>query len=203
MQDALLPTVAYVGGPAEIAYLSQAAPLYQRILGRMPVVVPRASITIMEPPIQRLMKKYGLCLDDVFAGRQPLRERMAARFFPEDLTAQFTSATESLERHMTSIQQALQKLDPTLVDAAKHSAQKMHYQITSLERKAAASVQNKSDQLERDATRIENAVYPEKAMQERLYCGPSLLARYGMQMIDELYGAIQPLPLDHQILALS
>ena len=203
MQDALFPTVAYVGGPAEIAYLAQSAPLYERILGRMPVVAPRASVTLIDSPIQRLIGKYNLSLEDVFAGRQQLREKMAARFFSEDLTVRFASATESLEQQMSAIQQALQKLDPTLVDAAKNGAQKMLYQLTSLERKAAASVQGKNDQVERDATRLENAVYPEKAMQERIYCGASLLARYGLGLMDELYQAIPAIPVDHQILISS
>ena len=33
-QDAILPTSAYVGGPAEIAYFAQTQVLYERILGR-------------------------------------------------------------------------------------------------------------------------------------------------------------------------
>lgn len=200
MQDALFPTVAYVGGPAEIAYLAQAVPVYEQILGRMPVVVPRASITVIEPPIQRLLGKYHLSIEDVLAGRQHLREKMAARFFSADLTARFQQTTESVEREMAGIQEALQKLDPTLADAAKNSAQKMLYQLGSLERKAAASVQHKSDQVERDAARMENAIYPEKAMQERLYCGPSLLSRFGMGLIDELHQAIPGAPVDHQML---
>lgn len=200
MQDALFPTVAYVAGPAEIAYLAQSAPVYERILGRMPVVVPRASITVAEPPIQRLMTKYHLTFEDVFAGRQHLREKMAARFFSEDLTRRFQQATESVEFQMAGIQEALQKLDPTLADAAKHSVQKMLYQLGSLERKAAAAVQHKTDQVERDATKLENALYPEKIMQERIYSGASLLARHGMQFVEQLFRAIPPLPVDHQIL---
>lgn len=199
MQDALLPTVAYVGGPAEIAYIAQAAPLYQRILGRMPVVLPRASATVLETPIQRLLGKYGLSIEDVFAGRQHLREKMAARFFSEDLTRRFRETTESLELQMTGIQEALLRLDPTLADAAKNGTHKMLYQLSSLERKAAASVQGKSDQVERDAARLENAIYPEKAMQERFYCAPSLLARFGMGLVEELHGALPAVPVDHQI----
>ena len=200
MQDALFPTIAYVGGPAEIAYLAQSVPLYEQILGRMPVVVPRASITLVETPVQRLLGKYHLSIDDVFAGRQHLRAKMAARFFSEDLTTRFRETTESLERQMAGIQEALQKLDPTLTDAAKNGAQKMLYQLTSLERKAAAAVQSKSDQVERDAVRLENAIYPEKAMQERIYCGPSLLARFGMGLVEQLHQAIPAVPVDHQVL---
>ncbi len=201
MQDALLPTVAYVGGPAEIAYLAQSVPLYEQLLGRMPVVVPRASVTVLDSPIQRVLGKYSLGIADVFAGRQQLREKMAAKFFSEDLTARFATAAEGLQQQMEAIQQALQKLDPTLVEAARNGAQKMLYQLTSLERKAAASVQGKSDQVERDATRIENALYPDKSMQERVYCGASILARFGMNVMDELYDNLDPLPVDHQIIS--
>jgi uncharacterized protein YllA (UPF0747 family) len=138
----------------------------------MPVVVPRASITLVETPVQRLLGKYHLSIDDVFAGRQHLRAKMAARFFSEDLTTRFRETTESLERQMAGI----------------------------LERKAAAAVQSKSDQVERDAVRLENAIYPEKAMQERIYCGPSLLARFGMGLVEQLHQAIPAVPVDHQVL---
>src|SRR5262249_54591792 len=79
MQDLRVPTVADVGGPSEIVYLAQAAPLYSRMLGRMPVIFPRASFTVLDAASNRLLGKYGLSLLDLFTGRQALREKMAAR----------------------------------------------------------------------------------------------------------------------------
>ena len=38
VQDYLLPTAAYLGGPAEIAYFAQSSVLYEHVLGRMPVI---------------------------------------------------------------------------------------------------------------------------------------------------------------------
>jgi len=200
MQDALLPTVAYVGGPSEIAYLAQSAPLYQRILGRMPVLFPRASFTVLDSASNRLLDKYGLSLTDVFAGRQLLREKMATRYLPEGLAGLFERAAVSLNADLEAIKRGLEKIDRTLVDAASNSVQKMQYQLANLERKAAAAVQHRSDQIEKDAARLENSLFPEKTLQERLYSGISLLARFGMPLLDRLYEQISLDSGDHQVI---
>ena len=60
VQDSLLPTAAYVGGPAEVAYMAQAEVVYRKLLGRMPAILSRASFTLVESQIARLMGKYGI-----------------------------------------------------------------------------------------------------------------------------------------------
>ena len=201
MQDALLPTIAYVGGPSELAYLAQAGPVYRRILGRMPVLLPRASFTIADRSTIRILEKYGLTISDVFAGQQALQEKMAAKYFPPDLTAIFDKTKTGLDAHLKDLQQALEKLDPTLADAAENSSRKMHYQISSLERKAMQAVQNRSEQIEKDAERLANSLFPNKTPQERFYGGISLLARYGPQFLDAMYQSIPPYADHHQLLA--
>ena len=59
-QDYLLPTVAYVGGPAELAYFAQSQVIYDRLLGRMPVAVSRASFTLLDSRAAKLLERYGL-----------------------------------------------------------------------------------------------------------------------------------------------
>ncbi len=203
MQDFLLPTVAYVGGPSELAYLAQAAPVYERILGRMPVLVPRASFTFLEPAVQRLLQKYGLTLRDICSGKHLLREKMAARFLPPDLTASFQKASAGLTESLNALQTSLAKLDPTLADAAANSGRKMHYQLSTLERKAAQSAQNRTEQVERDALRLENALYPQKALQERVYSGINYLARYGPSLLDQIYSQVSTQCSNHQVALLG
>ena len=202
MQDALLPTVAYVSGPSELAYLAQAGSVYQSVLGRMPVVFPRASFTVLDRPATRLLRKYGLQIPDVYAGKQSLREKMAMRFLPDGLTALFQKASSELEQNLEMIRKALGQVDPTLVDAAAGSARKMQYQLSGLERKAAAAVQSRTEQVERDASKLENTLYPQKTPQERLFSGISFLAWYGPQFLDQIYEAIPLHSSDHQLLSL-
>ena len=63
VQDFLLPTAAYLGGPAEICYLAQSQVIYEHLLGRMPVVLPRSAFTILDAKAEKLAQKYGLCID--------------------------------------------------------------------------------------------------------------------------------------------
>jgi len=75
VQDFLLPTVAYIGGPSEISYFAQSEVLYRNLLGRMPVMLPRAGFTVVDTKAQRLLKQYGLEVEDVWVGPQELRKR--------------------------------------------------------------------------------------------------------------------------------
>ena len=54
VQDYLLPTLAYVGGAAEIAYFGQGAVVYKALLGRATPILPRFSATIVETKPQAL-----------------------------------------------------------------------------------------------------------------------------------------------------
>ena len=125
---------------------------------------------------------------------------MASRFWPEDLTEVFRKAASNLEADLQAVRASLAKLDPTLADAADNSGRKMQYQLSTLERKAMAAIQNRSEQIERDALRLENSLYPRKTLQVRLYSGISYLARYGPGFLNELYEQIPIRSAQHQLI---
>src|SRR5262249_42293412 len=82
MQDYLLPTISYIGGPAELAYLAQSQVLYDRLLGRMPVMMSRAGFTLLEPRAAKLLKRFQLSVADTFVDAESLRERIARTLVP-------------------------------------------------------------------------------------------------------------------------
>ena len=203
LQDYWLPTLAYIGGPAEIAYFAQAAVVYEKLLGRITPILPRMSATLIEPRIERLLNKYEVELPELFHGECQLRDCLAARSLPAELKQDFEQAHQSVEAAMAGISGSLKTLDPTLVEAARRAASKMHYQVNRLEKRAAQAELRRTDILSRHAAQIENALYPNKALQEREIGGLYFYANHGPELIDRLTDLAQARCPEHKVLTLS
>ncbi len=202
VQDYLLPTLAYVGGSAEVAYFAQAAALYEAILGRVTPIVPRFSATLIEAKPQALLEKHRLSLADVFQGPEPLRETIGARLLGPNLQASFDQATSTVEKSMAAVKETLAQLDKTLVESAENAESKMMHQITSLRARAARAETRQSEVAERHARVLSNNLYPEKALQERGFAGVYFLAKHGRELLGQLLETIDPNCLDHQLITL-
>ena len=202
VEDYLLPTLAYTGGAAETAYFAQAGAVYEALLGRVTPIVPRFSATIVEPKMQRLIERHGITVPDVFAGPEALRRHLAERGLPEDLQAAFDAARKSLDSHLSSVKEKLERLDRTLIDAAETARSKIEYQLERLQSQAARAEAQKSELVTRHAESLSQALYPDKGLQERAIGGIYFLARYGTELLQQLHDAIQSDCHDHQILEL-
>jgi len=86
VQDYILPTVAYVGGPAELAYMAQSQVIYEDLLQRMPVMLARSGFTLLDAKTAKLMNKYGLTLPGFFHGEDAVRETIARKLVPDEVT---------------------------------------------------------------------------------------------------------------------
>jgi bacillithiol biosynthesis cysteine-adding enzyme BshC len=202
VQDYLLPTLAYTGGSAEIAYFAQAGIVYEKLLGRVTPVVPRFSATLVDPKLRSLLDRYGLSLPDVFHGPEQLRERLAAHALPNELRSAFEGAETSLKKSLAGIRGALERLDKTLGDAADNAESKISHQLESLRARAARAELRQTEVLGRHAQLLSNALYPNKTLQEREIAGVYFLSRYGKDLLRNLYDAIHTDCLDHQLISL-
>ena len=203
LQDYWLPTLAYIGGPAEVAYFAQAAVVYQKLLGRVTPILARMSATLVEPRIERLLTKYQVDLPELFHGECQLRDCMAARALPPELRQDFEQARRAVEVAMQRASGSLQKLDPTLVEAAARASSKMRYQIDRLEKRAAQAELRRTEIITRHAAQIENAVYPNKTLQEREIAGLHFYAKYGPELISRLVELAQTRCPEHKVLVLA
>lgn len=202
IQDYLLPTLAYTGGSAEVAYFAQVGVVYQALLGRVTPIVPRLSATIVEPKLKGLLERYGLSLPDLFQGPERLRELMASRTLPKELQSAFDQAEVSLEKSLAAIRDGLARLDSTLVDSATNAASKMQHQLTQLRARAARAELRQTEIVGRHAEVLCNLLYPDKTLQEREIAGGFFVARHGAELLRCVYDTIHIDCLDHQVISL-
>jgi len=202
VQDSMLPTVAYVGGPAELAYLAESQVIYQELLGRMPVAVPRMSATLLDARADRLFSRYGLALPDFFRGENALRERIAAKLVPPGLAAALGDARLEAGSLLDKLQGAFAGFDPTLAAAFGTSRRKIEYQFGKTERKAARESLRRDERASADAAYLSGLVLPNRHLQERLYSIVPFLARHGDDLIGRLAGEVRLDCVDHRVLVL-
>jgi len=203
LQDYWLPTLAYVGGPAEVAYFAQAAVLYEKLLGRITPILPRMSATLIEPRIERLLLKYEVELPELFHGECQLRDCIAARSLPPDLKENFELARRATQVNLQRISASLRKLDPTLIEAAERAASKVRYQVDRLEKRAAQAELRRTEILARHAAQIENALYPNKSLQEREIAAVYFYANHGPELLNRLVELAQARCPEHKVLTLG
>ncbi|MBZ5646369.1 MAG: bacillithiol biosynthesis cysteine-adding enzyme BshC [Acidobacteriia bacterium] len=202
VQDYLLPTLAYVGGPAEVAYFAQAAVVYEELLGRVTPILPRFAATLVEARIKRLLDRYQIKVTDTFHGDEHLRVLLAEHTLPEDLNATFGQVSKSVDDSLLQLNAVLERVDKTLLDAAATAASKMRYQIERLRERAARAQLRRGEDQARHASELSAALHPNKNLQEREVAGISYLARHSTQLLLRLYDAAQTSCPDHQIVYL-
>ncbi|MGA7336082.1 MAG: bacillithiol biosynthesis BshC, partial [Candidatus Sulfotelmatobacter sp.] len=145
---------------------------------------------------------YGIAVRDAFDGPEALRQTLAARTLPAGLQAAFERANQSVEESFSGLQEALAKLDPTLVEASQTGASKVRYQLDRLRERAMAAELRRSEVVSRHAVALSQALYPENALQERGVAGVYFVARHGTELLRSIYDTMRTDCHDHQILEL-
>jgi bacillithiol biosynthesis cysteine-adding enzyme BshC len=203
IQDYLLPTICYVGGPAEIAYFAQIQAVYRHLSSRVTPVVPRIFATLVEPRQAKLLERYSLHLPDIFIGPEKLKEVIGARVLPESVMKSLDLAGQHLDQDLVAVRQALEKLDRTLVDAAENAGSKMRYQLQGLRDKAARAEARKSSELQHHADELSVLLYPNKDLQEREIGAAYFLFKHGAGLVSYLKQHLKFGCPDHQVLELK
>jgi bacillithiol synthase len=203
IEDYLLPTLCYAGGPAEIAYFAQVETVYRQLGRRVTPVVPRLFATIVEPRQAKLLDRYGLKLLETFVGPEKLEEIVASRAMPESIMKSFEGAAEHLQQDMRAIRESLEKLDRTLVDAADNAASKMTYQLQGLRDKASRAEARKNTELKKHADELSCFLFPNKQLQEREIGAAYFLLQHGINLIEKLKQDVKFGCAEHQVVLLE
>jgi bacillithiol biosynthesis cysteine-adding enzyme BshC len=201
MQDYLLPTVAAVMGPAEVAYMAQSQPLYQRLLGRQPVVLPRAGVTVLDSRSLRFMDRYGVSFADILQGEDALCGKIARALVPPDLEGVLARMAAETSAELDRLRMRIEGFDPALAEAAGRSGRKIQYQLGKITSMVARESLRRDARASAEAARLAALVYPSRHLQERFYSILPLLALHGPGLIETLFHSIDTASRDHIVLS--
>ncbi len=202
VQDYLLPTAGYVGGPAEVAYFAQAEVVYRRLQCPMPAILPRAGFTVVDAHVGKLLRRYGLTVSDIFQGQQVVRRRMERMSLPAGLVRQFDAGEKTLRTLLRKLRVPLRKLDRTLEGGLDTAERKMLFQFLKLRGKAGRSENFRTGVLDTHERAVLAALYPHNQPQERLHNLLPVLARHGPELLDTLQQRCGTGGAQHQVIHL-
>lgn len=202
VQDAVLPTFAYIGGPGEISYLSQFRRVYERFDMVMPFVMPRGSFTLVEPKITRTMDKVlkvsgkpsfsrRQVYEAVFGNLGELNKSMVSGAEDQNLEALFEQVQSEITRSLSTLEPALVKLDPTLQQTLASSSGQITKIIDTIRNKTWRAGRRKHDELLQQLDKAALNLFPEGVPQERLINIFYYLNKYGLALIDDLERVLQ------------
>lgn len=200
VQDYLLPTAACIAGPAEIAYFAQSQVVYRELLGRMPVILPRAGFTLVDAKAKKLLDRYGLTIEEVWAGSQELRRKMEGASLPKALSKDFDRDEKQISKMLDQLGKKIAKLDGTLAGTLERTRKGIEFHLEQLRQKIGRAQDQKLGVIAAHEQHLGSLLNPHKGLQERELCLLPFLARWGAGGLGELQKLCSSRKLGHHFI---
>ena len=186
IEAALFPTLAYVGGPGEMDYLQDSAPLFSKLGVAPQARVPRWSGLVIEARVDKVLSKHGLTPADFTGPPGALEARFVQADLPPDLAATLRELRKDVEARYQRITGEVQQLDPTLERTVQSARNAALAGTNEIEKKLVASLKRSQGTLLGQLARVRAALAPGGKPQERVLTVASFLARYGGALLDDI-----------------
>lgn len=201
-QDTLLPTAAYVAGPSEIAYFAQLKPLYQEFGIPEPIIYPRASMTILEEKVEKVLGRFQIEFTDFFRDTELIKQRVAEEISDVKVDDMFANTIQAIEDSMRTMREGIQTIDPTLIGALDNAKGKMRTALDVLKEKTTAAQKRRHEVSLRQIDKAAVSLYPRSNFQERELNIIYFLNKYGLEFVKWLYGEFSIDKFKHQVIRL-
>ena len=193
VQDTLFPTVCYVAGPNELAYLAQLRGVYEHFGVPMPLMYPRASATLVDSAAVRFLTKYDVPLESLQAQDEAALNELLKTQIPESVDQAFGETSRAIDSQMGHLVEIIPAIDPTLGATAKSTLGRMQHDLQTLHAKMIQAAKRRDETLRRQFMRTRALTFPAGHAQERTIAFVSFLNQYGPSLVDRLD---RELPLD-------
>jgi bacillithiol synthase len=196
VEDALFPTICYVSGPNELAYLAQLRQVYEHFGVPMPLFFPRASATILDSASYKFLARHDLPVEELQARDEAALNRLLAASLPQSVDEALKTADEAVSRAMAGVIETVPAIDPTLEGAAKSTLGKLQHDLSTLRGKVISAAKRRDETMRRQFLHAQALAFPDGIPQERALSTVSLLNRFGPALVQRLVDDV-PLDLGH------
>lgn len=189
VERAIMPTVAYVAGPGELAYFAQVTAVADALGVAAPLAVPRWSCTLIEPAVQGLLDAIGITPSDLDAP-DALEGRLARTAMHDDTTRALAELRATIARLPDALhgESGALGVAPAVIGAT----QSLQHRVDRLERRLAAAIKRRDTTRMRDIATLRAALRPRGVRQERVLNVLPLLARHGWSLLTGMCRAARP-----------
>jgi bacillithiol biosynthesis cysteine-adding enzyme BshC len=192
-QDSLFPTICYVAGPNELAYLGQLRGVYEHFGIPMPLMYQRATATLLDSAALRFFTRYQLPLEALQPQDEAALNQLLRTQLSPVVEESLAEASRVIEAQMGRVVGALPAVDPTLEGAAKATLGRMQHDLQTLHGKVIHAAKRRDETLRRQFIHARALAFPGGHAQERTIGFISFLNQYGPALVDRLD---EELPLD-------
>jgi bacillithiol biosynthesis cysteine-adding enzyme BshC len=193
VQDTLFPTVCYVAGPNELAYLAQLRGIYDAFGVPMPLMHQRASATILDSNAMRLLARHELPLESLRAQDESALNALLKAQIPPAVASSLEEAARALADRMDAVARHVAQVDATLEAATQSTLGRMQDDLKKLQGKVIQAAKRKDETLRRQFKHAQAQAFPGGHPQEREIGFVYFLNNYGAGLVDRLS---DELPLD-------
>jgi bacillithiol biosynthesis cysteine-adding enzyme BshC len=184
------PVIAYVGGPAEIAYLAQSQVLFDLHEVPAPVVVPRNAFLLLEPKVSRVLEKYGLAPADLAGDASSTISRLLKEQTPPELKESIDALRATVAAALERVKEAAIEFDPGSKSAVDSGVRAVMGGIKELESRVQARVKEKNQVMQQQLEKAAVNLFPNGRSQERSLNPYPYLVRYGETLLDAVYDSV-------------
>jgi len=200
-QDTLLPTVAYVGGPSEVAYNAQLSPVYEYFGVVQPVIYPRASGSIVAERTERTMEKYQVEFARIFENPDAVVARVLEQVADVKLDQVFEEAKIKIHQALHEMKFGLVEVDATLQGALKTFQSKIDTHMEVLREKSLSAQKRRNETVVRQIQRAASGLLPNGNLQERELSLLYFMNKYGPDIVHWLMDELDITGFKHQLIS--
>lgn len=199
-QDFILPTAAYVAGPGEIAYFAQLKGVYQHFGVEMPPLFPRASATVLERRVSKLLDKYQLDVTDAFSDFDTVMKKALAAASSENIPGEFEKVTLAVKEAIDGLDPLIARVDPSLKGTVESTVSRMLHHLQHLEEKTSTAYKRKNEQVLQQTKRFQQSIFPNRELQERVLNFTYFYNKYGEEFIELLFRELPGFAKSHNVI---